>query len=454
MIHQEGGTRIKHIRCFVVLLCLLFSACTPNAGNLSALPRTETNRAILAPQALSLLAGTATYTLPRSGDMTGTAYEIDLTGDGVPETISCLLRSRNGEMCPCVEIYTHDGGNASLAVRIVGDGNHIDAVYFPELDADGTRGIVIVWGLSGSSLHGVTAGLLSNDNYRTLYHGSCQFLSVADMDRDGYDEILSVTHQTGAAADQVILLDYTEDELQAVASVPLSQGMDLQKVVAANVGFDRIALLCEGYIANYGYMTDVILYSSGALYNVYRSELTGVSDATARDLPIWCADANGDGIVELPIPREASGSSEHQTVASATLIDWCRCGENTELEVLFTTYQDNEEGWAFRFPDQLRTNLLPVRSVNAEGVSATLFYFLSGEGEIGQPLWEIYTLSGDNAAETERSSGLQRLAVADGKIYALRIYEIIHSSFYSEKTLRTLFSVISSVDTTEEATSQ
>ena len=106
-----------------------------------------------------------------------------------------------------------------------------------------------------------------------------------------------------------------------------------------------------------------------------------------------------------------------------------------------------------RLPEQLAWNVLPVQSVDAEGVSATVFYLLSGEGERGLPLWEIYVLSGENAEATEKLCVLQRLAVSDGKIYALRVYNTLYGSPYTRASLQTLFSVIPSGTSAADAAS-
>ena len=107
-----------------------------------------------------------------------------------------------------------------------------------------------------------------------------------------------------------------------------------------------------------------------------------------------------------------------------------------------------------RLPEALNRNVLPVQSIETDGVSATLFYFLSGEGERGLPLWEIYVLSGEQAKEVEQDAPLRRLAASDGKIYALKVYHLLDGSFYTEDSLPTLFSILPSVLSTAHAVSQ
>ena len=430
--------------CLMLILCLLLSGCTFDRETLLTLPRTEEHKKLLSVQALALLTGSADYTIPTSGDMKGPALEIDLNGDGVLESVSCLLKQRGSESYPCVEIYSHLDGHTTLTAEITGNGDHIDALYFPVLDERGTVGIVIGWGLAGSSLHGLTVCAFFEDSLETLYSSSYQSLSVADMDHDGFDEIIFTSNTPGKNAYHALMLDYKNGGLRASTAASLSQGLFPQHVLTANIGFDRVALLCEGYIERYGYVTDVILCAAdGTLVNVYRSELTGTSDMTARNQPIWCMDANNDGIVELPVPREVEEpSGEHSE--KMTLIDWCRCDENAAPEVLYTTYYHGEEGWYMRLPELLTWNVLPVQSIDTDGVSATLFYSLSGEGERGLPLWEIYVLSGENAEVTENICSLKRLAVMDGKIYALKVYNVLYGSPYTRASLQTLFSVLPS----------
>ena len=119
---------MKKYCCLVLVLCLLLSGCAYDSGTLLTLPRTEENQEVLPGQAFSLLTGSAKYTVPTSGDMAGPALDIDLNGDGVSETVSCLTKRRGGEPYPCVEIYAYSDGRPVLTAEITGDGDRIDAL--------------------------------------------------------------------------------------------------------------------------------------------------------------------------------------------------------------------------------------------------------------------------------------------------------------------------------------
>ena len=85
---------MKLFFCVALVLCLMLSGCSYDAGSLLALPRTEENERILANQIFPLITNQIEYALPSSGDMTVPALDIDLTGDGTLETVSCLLKKR------------------------------------------------------------------------------------------------------------------------------------------------------------------------------------------------------------------------------------------------------------------------------------------------------------------------------------------------------------------------
>lgn len=398
---------------------------------------------MLSQHAAELLSGSVSYLTPDSGALTGSSGEVDFDGDGTPEIISCLMRDGN----PSVEIYRQTEKKPEFLARITGRGSGIDALYFPRLQADGTIGIVVSWKLDGSSLKGLTICAWYDGRFETLFSGAAQEILTADLDRDGSEEILYLTKDTSENW-QAVMLRYHSGGLYSSDPVMLSQGLQPQRVSVENIGFDRSALLCEGVVEPYGMITDVIVTTEGQLKNLYYSEFTGVSDLTARTLPLFCADVNNDGTVELPRTRTVTELSESGDETETLLIDWYRCDEFSEPIDLYTTYHNWEEGWFFRLPDRMRYSVLPVPGVAAEEISSTLFYFLDGEGQRGKALWEIYVLSGEDAESTVEFCALRTLAAAEGKLYAMRHHGTV-SGFYTRNSLPQYFSLIDQADLAE-----
>ena len=430
---------MRKICCFALLLCLLLSGCAVNAG-LTALPRTEEARPLLSRHILSQLFGRAVYTVPLSGDMSGPVLETDLDGDGEAELIACLVKRSGGSRHPCVEVYSTADDRLSLIGEIRGEGDHIHTLCLPVLSADGRTAIAVGWGLAESRLHGVTVCVLTEDGLETVYSGACLSLNTADMDRDGLDEIVLVDRDEAGQLQAVMLYDAGHG-VRATPGVPLSQGMELLEARCVNVGFDRAALLCEGYVESQGYVTDVILASGErALQNVFLSPLSGISEETLRALPIPCTDVNGDGTAELPLMR--TGDTDDSLPADLVLLDWYRCDETPLSAPLFTSCYHRIHGWNMRLPEVPDWGILPVTSVEAAGVSATLFRCVSGEGEQGMPLFELYTLTGENAAELETLLELHPLTEAGGKTYAWRLYNTPEGSPFTDSTIPGLVSLL------------
>ncbi|MBE6936476.1 MAG: hypothetical protein E7458_08310 [Ruminococcaceae bacterium] len=432
----------KSILLLLCALLFLLSGCQADPAALLTLPRTEVQKELLPHQAASLLSGAVSYLTPGSGALAGSAGEVDFDGDGVPELVSCLMRGED----PAVEIYRQTGDKPEFLARITGRGSGIDALYFPKLHTDGTVGIVVSWALEGSALKGMTVCAWYDERFETLYSGAAQEVLTADLDRDGSEEILYLTEDS-AGTWQAVMLRYRSGGLYSSEPVKLSQGLDPQRISVENIGFDRSALICEGPTASDGIVTDVILATDGQLRNIYCSSLTGVSDLTARDLPLYCTDVNKDGTVELPRPRVIE--HENGSVTSIPmLVDWYRCDEFSEPIELYTTYHQWEEGWFFRLPDRMRDSILPAPGVTADDVSSTLF-FLKADGEGSQrALWEVYVLSGEDAETTAEICVLQPLAAAEGRLYALRPYEIM-DDYYTKTSLPQYFSLIDEAELAE-----
>ena len=422
----------------MLLLCallFLLSGCQADPALLLTLPRTEVQSALLSHQAAELLSGSATYLTPGSGTLSGSAGEVDFDGDGVPELVSCLMRDGD----PAVEIYRQTEGKPEFLARITGRGSGIDALYFPRLHADDTVGIVVSWALEGSALKGLTVCAWYDDRFETLYSGAAQEVLTADLDRDGSEEILYLT-KDAAEIWQAVMLRYRSGGLYSSEPVRLSEGLELQRLSVENIGFDRSALICEGTVPTYGLITDVILATDGRLQNLYYSELTGVSDLTARDLPLFCTDVNNDGTVELPRPRFTE-QEDGSVTAIPMLVDWYRCDEFSEPIELYTTYHQWEEGWFFRLPDRMRDSILPAPGVTGDDISSTLFFLKESEDQPQKALWEVYVLSGEDAETTAEICALRPLAAADGRLFALRPYETV-SDYYTKTSLPQYFSLI------------
>lgn len=432
---------MKRIFCLALLFLWLLCGCSQLSDSLLSLPRTEESREVLPGHALSLLTGSAAYTVPLSGDTTRSVTTIDLDGDGEEETVTCLFRRRDGAMRPCVEVSAPSADGNALLARFFGDGEDIAALRFPQIDADGARAVVVSWSLSGSSLHGLTAAAFREDRFETFFEGICRESAVLDLDRDGAEEIVFV--RDAADGPEAVLLDCRDGVWTASQPAPLSVGIRLSGIAAANIGFDRAALLCDGTVENFGYVTDVILCSEdGTLQNLYRSGTTGVSEVTARAYPIPCMDLNRDGTLEFPLIAEGDASVPSEYVP----ILWCRCDGLTSPEPLYMGYWNPKDGWCVRLPEAGGWTLLPAQSVRTDTVSATLFYSVDAEGGRGSPVWELYYLTGEDAAETERLLGLTRLAVTDGCIYAYQFYTAGYGSLYQDAGIPAFFTPVSVQD--------
>ena len=396
-------------------------------------------RSIRAQSVLQFLFSSADFTSPEN--LPGQrCVRLDLDLDGEEEYISFLTLTRGGEHRAEVGVYKNRGGNLS---RLGAIGNTCDAIsdFCSARLSEDVQAMVIGWTLDGGESRGVSVCALSGSALDTLYGGHYSALAVADFDRDGYDEILLARAETDGARGSAVLLDYSGGALSPVSRIWLSQGLtSFSHVQTAPIGFEQTAMICEGYIDGLGYVSDYIVYVGGRLENVFLSDYTGISTATLRRVPLWSADIDGNGYVELPVlravPRENAAAPADDDL---WLVDWMQCGDAGMTSIVCTTCHDFENEWYLILPRLMENNITVEVSLDTADTAGILFYYFSDEGERQVPVWEIFIARTEEAHRRMQRLGMDELDAVYPNTYCLVHYRNVYGFSYSRRTLRASF---------------
>ncbi len=420
-------------RLLLLLLCtalLALSGCAP-AGLLER-PADDMLRALRGQKLMQFLFNDASFLSP--ANLPGQDYTLlDLNLDGETEVVSFLSLTKNGENR--VEVEVSRVADSRLS-RIGSISNACDAVsdFHPARLSEDVEAMVIGWTLADCDSRGVSVCTLSEGKLETLYGGHYSALSVADFDGDGYDEILIARTENGSARGSAVLLDYTGDMLSPVSRTFLSQGLTaFSHVQTAAIGFERTAMICEGYIDGLGYVSDYLVFADGKLLNVFLSDFSGVSSQTLRHFPVWSCDVDGNGYVELPllrpVPQESGGAY------ALWFVDWMQCGDTGMTSTVCTTYHDFENGWYLILPDRMENNVTVQIEVDSPEVTAVLFYYFSDEGERTVPIWEVFVSHSEDARQRLQKLGFTELDAVYPRSYYLVHYRNVYGFSYSRRTL-------------------
>lgn len=407
-----------------------------SSSTLLSEPLTDPSRQIHTQQLGQFLFDSAAFISPEVSPETENYVFADLDNDQIDERISFLILSQEAQTRVEVSIYKLFGESYR---RIAAIRNTCDTLYDFQIArvSENETVMVIGWGLENAESHGISICTLDGDKIETLYGGHCTAMSVADFDNDSFDEILVARAGTPNVVGSVTMIDSVDGILSPVSRVSLSANLtSFSNVITAPIGFEQIAMICEGYIDGVGYISDYIVCVNGMLKNVFLSEYTAVSSQTARNFPIWSADIDGNGYVELPALREVPSIFNHQTPPySLWFVDWMQCGDTGMASLVLTTYHDFQDAWYLILPQNMSNNVTVEISLDTEDCRATRFYYWSDEGERTLPIWEVFVFTGEDAIERMEMLAFDTIAYVHPTAYSLVFYNNVYGFSYSKRTL-------------------
>ena len=388
----------------------------------------------------------AEYAVISYGSNTSTIQLIDLDGDNDQEAAAVFLRVTNADEKPLrVCVFRRTGeDDYRLVYTLEGEGTSINSVAYEDLTGDGSREMIVSWQM-GAGVHTLAAYALnlldSNELMSVTYN---EGYLASDLDKDG-DRELVVLQQDGSGTgnDRAEYYDFQDGSMVMTTSALLSQGM--RDVVSA-----RAALLADGRPGVYvtlgmdeGQVTDVLtLNGDGALINLTRDPVTGVSRATFRDYTeVAPADIDGDGVLEIPIP-EALEPLDPESPSNQYFLRWRRFDSNGRSSVACVTYHSTVDGWYLTLPDGWAGRVTAARddSNSGRGERAVVFYLRLGSEY--RPFLTIYRLTGSNRQARANMAGRFTLYSDSSTIYCAALDPSVWVSGVDESGLLERFNVI------------
>ncbi len=398
-----------------LLLMLLTGGCmSRNMDELLSLPQPSEEYLDLQEKIDEIIASGAVYSAPSAGSYRQSVQLHDINGDGVSEALAFF--SVAGEKPLKIYIFRNYGGEYENVALIEGDGSEIDSISYSDMDGDGWLEIVVGWKMGADiqmlnlySIKGYSPSSVAATDYT-------EYLT-SDINNDGRDELLVIRHERSEHAGTVMSYTLSSDGETVTAEARLSQGVEnISKVTVGRLSADTPALFVESVYDGTGLITDIITGTDGTLDNISAGE-TGVSDSTLRYYTVYCRDINGDGIMEIPIPRTLPSQGE----TSYRSLDWYRYTLHGTGILSLTTYHNYSDSWYLVIPDSWRGSVTVRREDAAGGERGVVFSIWNGVGQPVTDFLKIYALSGENRAVAATKNGRQVIRREDEVIYAAEL---------------------------------
>lgn len=294
----------------MVLVCLIsvaFCGCdtfTADTDELLAPPRLSGE---MYPIRLALDKATGgNYTLkyPSDGDRRSAVMLEDLDGDATFEAFAFYSTVEDEQSKMHINVIRFiDGEWKSVASQsIVGGG--VERVEFADLNADGTKEILVGWEIYGSSDLKLAVYSLDGNVFSQRMLQQYTSFACCDLDENGQEEIFVQHLDVAAATNRAMLFVIDDSGVLQTAGCNMDSTVKMAyPPVLSELSSGQSAVYIDE-IKGAGCITEVLFLEKGELVNRLLDGDAAENVATLRPLGILSQDINGDGIIDIPVASD------------------------------------------------------------------------------------------------------------------------------------------------------
>ena len=335
------------------LFSLLFGGCLSSADSLLTAPMLSDEQAEIY-NALEESAGDdISFVYPKGGAYRSSVVFADLDGDGLEEAAAFYEKKDNPEGNVRVNILDREQVSPDeyrwrSVYDHAGAGTSVEEVFFTNLGGSGKVRMAVGYGLitpteKALRVYNYADGVLTMEYSESYYK-----MLRLDLDRDGGEDIAVINCNNENHSAYVSLVTDRGEGAISSARVNLSESTaDLPRVLGGYIGTDTPAIFIDGLLGSGSLATEIVYCIGGQLRNPAALDGSEITQLTTRSQRIYCRDADGDGIIEIPSREPFPGyrdSTEAQYITNWNVF------ENYTVVKKFSSLTDQSSGYVFMIP--------------------------------------------------------------------------------------------------------
>lgn len=335
---------------------------------------------------------------PRSGAYRSAFVFYDMDGDGTDEAVVFYEKQRDSEGSVRVNIlsYSENDGWRSVYDH-AGAGTDIEQVFFTDLGGKGKTRMGIGYSLVTPTENAFRIYSFEDNALITEYSDIYYKLIRTDLDKDGGEDIAVINCNNENHGASAALVTCREDKAEAVSRVDLSAfAVDISSVVSGNIGSSTPALFIDSLSGNGTISTEVVYCVNGELRNPAVLENSELIAATSRANRLFCADIDGDGIVEIPSREPFPGYRDAVEMRYITV--WNRF-ENYSVVRKYNSLTVPSKGYCFMLPGRWE-GLVTVKNDSSTGEEV----FYKFNSSLSQSRLELMRIAVCSPSEEEQKA--------------------------------------------------
>ncbi len=356
------------------------------------------------------------FSAPVSGEHQQTVQMADLNGDGQEEYL--LFAKATSEKPLQIFIYAGSQEEYRHTCTIESTGSSFQQVAYVDMDDRPGAEIVVGRQLSDQVVGSVSVYTMVNGQMEEIMKTSYSKFVCADMNRDGYQELLLLRpHENDPQSGIAELYAIQNGAMERLAQANMSESADkIRRIMVSRLNDGYPAVYVASDAGSDAIITDVYALIEEQFTNVTFSNESGTSVQTLRSYYVYAEDMDQDGILELPdlIPMqmpEGDGAGQRQH-----LIRWYAMNSDGSEAQRMYTYHNFAGGWYVELSSQTAERIAAVQRG-----SSYEFYLWDEDFQKAEKLLTIHALTGTKREEQAVSNNRFVLHRTDSVVYAAEL---------------------------------
>ncbi len=427
---------------FAVLLAAALSGCLfQSAEELYALPRQSAEYYELQSEIDQLMAGGASYAAPTSGSNQQSVQLADLDGDYEDEAIVFLRTT--GEKPLRAYIFDRAGEDFRNVAVIEGDGSSFASVEYVQVDGAPGVEMVLCRQVSEQVPQAMSVYALRDSRVVELMSASYTEYTTVDLDGDGNMDLFLLRFNAEERTGVAEYYRYTGEQIEREPEALMSTGVQaVRRILTGQVDEGVPAVFVASMYDENSIVTDIFALRDGAFVNITAEGASGTSAQTVRNYYVYATDIDGDGVIELPQPRQLPQSADSAPEDVYWIIDWYRLQIDGGRQLRMTTYHNYSGGWFVELPQAWEGRIAITYDQVSEGVRGYTFRQWEGYGQEAEPIFTLYTFTGEDRNEEAAADGRFPVAERGDVTYAASLGTAPWAADLTEEDLAALFHFI------------
>ena len=378
-----------------------------------------------------------TFSSPQSGDNQQTVQMADLNGDGVEEY---LVFAKGATEKPLqVLIFQQDETGKCRTMATIGfNGQAFEQVEYVEFDDKPGYELVVGIQVSDQVLRSVAVYSFGSGDAELLLLNSYSKMLACNLSGDRNELMVLRPGEEETERGMAVLYGYENGQIVRSVETELSEHTSqIRRIMTGKLQDGTNAVFVTSSSGENTIVTDIFTVKDGNFTNISYSREADTSVGTLMNYYVYAEDIDSDGILELPglISMKAVdnwGDNEQKFLLRWYAMD----SDGWEIDKMYT-YHNYPGGWYVQL-DSTWASRVTVE----QDQRSYQFYVWDESYQTADPLFTLYTFTGNDRDEVAVQDGRFALYRSEGVAYAAQLELAAPEYGITEKSLTESFHLI------------